>query len=162
MVQWCWCTDYQWCWYVGYQQCWYVGLSMIVVAGRTLIGGWSETSGNISAELLSGMETWGWGFLVSVFPLREVVRSWITTLDSCEINCWVWGDSCVTSTEVLVSVSLVLVVVVTVPVVIGDCISGVAALPRACHEVAIALRFEPEVTVVLWFKCKVAAVLWVD
>ena len=46
-----------------------------------------------------------------------------------------------------------------VPVVIGDCISGVAALPRACHKVAMTLQFEPEVTVVLQFKCIVAAVL---
>ena len=127
---------------------------MIVVAEGTLIGGWSETSDNISAELLSSMETWGWGLLVSVFPPR-VVRSWIT-LDSCKISCWVWGDSCVASTEVLVSVLLVLVVVVTFPVVISDCISG---LPQPCHEVAMALPFEP---VVLRFKRKVAAVLWVD
>ena len=137
------------------------GLSMIVVVGGALTRGWSETSNNISAELLSGKETWGWGLLVSVFPLREVVRSWMT-LDSCKISCWVWGDSCVASTEVLLSVSLVLVVVVTLPVVISDCISGVATLPWACYKVAVVLQFEHEVTVVLHLKCKVAAVLWVD
>ena len=64
--------------------------------------------------------------------------------------------------EVLLIVSLVMVIVVTVPAIISDCISGVAALSRACHEVAIALRFESKVTVVLRFKCKVAAVLRVD
>ena len=63
------------------------GLSVMVVARRALIGGLSETSQNISAEILSGMETSGWGLLVSVFPLREIVRSWIT-LDSCNINCY--------------------------------------------------------------------------
>ena len=45
--------------------------------------------------------------------------------------------------EVLLSVLLVLVVVVMVQAVVGDCISGVAALPQACHEVAMVLQFEP-------------------
>ena len=55
------------------------GLSVIVVARGALIGGLTEMSHNLSAEL------------------------------------------------------------VTVPVVVGDCISGEAALPQVCHEVAMTL-----------------------
>ena len=57
------------------------GLSVMVAAAGALTGGLSETLDKTSAELLSVMETCGWGLLVDEFPLRERVRSWVT-LDS--------------------------------------------------------------------------------
>ena len=47
------------------------GLSVMVAAMGVLIGGLSETLDKTFAELLSVMETWGWGLLVNAFLLRH-------------------------------------------------------------------------------------------